>query len=154
MDHNVPISFLCVPIHKTVKAIFKVRNGRNSHKVMVAYSLTYLQDSAILQRLISKLAVHDNQALMLSCIRLFNSYTVLTGLTFKIYSVYDLLFHYTDIKKCSPLQYFLQHQYNKQQCSVLSEMCSTFNVFHFSRKGKHSLNAFNVAFHILYMHST
>lgn len=55
MDHNVPISFLCVPIGKTVKAIFKVRNERNSHNVTGAYSLTYLQDGTILQRLISKL---------------------------------------------------------------------------------------------------
>lgn len=71
MDHNVPISFLCVPIGKTVKAIFKVRNERNSHKVMGAYSLAYSQYGTILQCLISKLAVHDNRALMLSCIRLF-----------------------------------------------------------------------------------
>lgn len=61
---------VCQFIRQLKLFFYKVRNGRNSHKVMFAYSPTYLQDSATLQRLASKLAVHGNQALMLSCIRL------------------------------------------------------------------------------------
>lgn len=68
--------------------------------------------------------------------------------------MFNLLFHHFDNKMFFRAAVFSNISVISSS-AVLSEMLFTFDVLHFSmRGGKYSLNAFNMAFRITYMHST
>lgn len=94
---------------------------------------------------ILKLTAHDNHQ---HCV-----YTISTNCSMCITCCFTAL---TQKKNSAFFTFFFppQHQCNKKECSVLSQICSAFGAFHFSKRGSTSFNTFNMAFHIRYMHST